>query len=78
MISTRLQQKADGEGLISKNQIGFWKGYLTADHLLTLQALVKKYVTKGGGGGGVQTIRMFCRPKKAFDSIGHIRLFNHL
>ena len=38
MISTRLQKKIDEEGLISKNQIGFRKGYRTADHLLTLQA----------------------------------------
>ena len=45
MISTRLQKKVDEEGLISKNQIGFRIRYRTADRLLTLQTLVKKYVT---------------------------------
>ena len=77
MISTRLQKKVDEEGLISKNQIGFRKRYRTADHLLTLQALVKKYVTTGGGGG-YKLYSCFVDLKKAYDSIGHIRLFNHL
>ena len=79
MINTRLQKKVDEKGLRSKNQIGFRKQYRAADHLSTLKAVVKKYVTKGANKldacfvdlkkvrnqGRKQTIRMFCRPKKS-------------
>ena len=47
MINTRLQKNVDEKDLRSKSQIGFRKHYRTADHLLTLKAVVKKYVTKG-------------------------------
>ena len=67
MISTRFQKKADDEGLISKNQIGFRKNYRTADHLLTLKAVIKKYVTKGRD----KIYARFVDLKKAYDSINH-------
>ena len=71
MISTRIQKKVDTEGLINKNQIRFKKKYRTADHLLTLKAVVKKYVTKGGDKlyacfvDFKKSIRL-CRPFKTF------------
>ena len=45
LISQRLTNKAEKLNLISKNQIGFRKKSRTADHLLTLKKLSKKYVT---------------------------------
>ena len=74
MISARFQKKSDKEGLISKNQIGFRKNYRTADHLLTLKAVVKKYVTKGAN----KIYACFVDLKKAYDSINHQKLFTHL
>ena len=74
MISTRFQKKADEKGLISKNQIGFRKQYRTADHILTLKAVVKKYVTKGEN----KLFACFVDLKKAYDAISHQKLFEHL
>ena len=74
LINTRLQKKVDENKLISKNQIGFKKHCRTADHLLTLKTIVKKYVTKGGN----KLYTCFVDLKKAFDSICHTSLFNQL
>ena len=74
LISSRFQKEADEKGLISKNQIGFRKNYRTADHLLTLKAVVKKYVTKGEN----KLFTCFVDLKKAYDSIPHQNLFIHL
>ena len=45
MFEERIQNKAEKDKLIHKNQIGFRKGCRTTDHLLTMKAIVKKYVT---------------------------------
>ena len=74
MINTRFQKIADEKDLISKNQIGFRRNYSTADHLLTLKSIVKKYVTKGEN----KLYACFVDLKKAYDSIGHRGLFDHL
>ena len=74
MISTRLQKKADEKGLISKNQIGFRKSCRTADHLLTLKALVKKHVTKGEK----KLYACFVDLRKTYDSVPHRGLFGQL
>ena len=74
MINTRLQKKVDEKGLRSKNQIGFRKHYRTADHLLTLKAVVKKHVTKGEN----KLDACFVNLKKAYDSICHVGLFDQL
>ena len=74
MFGTRLQGKVDKENMISKNQIGFRKNFRTADHLITLKAIVKKYVTKGQN----KLYACFIDLRKAYDSIDHKKLFNHL
>ena len=60
--------------MISKNQIGFRKSCRTADHLLTLEALVKKHVTKGEK----KLDACFVDLRKAYDSFPHRGLFDQL
>ena len=47
MIKEIVRKKVEENNLLSKNQIGFKKGSRTSDHLLTLKAIVKQYVTIG-------------------------------
>ena len=47
LLNVRIQNYCIKMGLINKNQIGFQKNSRTSDHLLTLKALAKKYVTMG-------------------------------
>ena len=74
MINTRVQKSVDEKNLISRNQIGFKKGSRTADHLLTLKSIVKKFVTLGKE----KLYVCFVDFKKAFDSVWHIGLFGEL
>ena len=74
MINTRVQKSVDEKNLISRNHIGFKKGSRTADHLLTLKSIVKKYVTLGKE----KLYVCFIDFKKAFDSVWHIGLFGEL
>ena len=64
----------DKLNLISKNQIGFRKKSRTADHLLTLKYLSKKYVTIGHK----KLFMCFIDFQKAFDSVWHTGLFYKL
>ena len=54
LIYERFQNHVDKHNRLSKKQIGFKRNARTSDHLLTLKAAVKKYVT------------MLCRLKKSF------------
>ena len=47
LLNNRIQVHCNKLGLINRNQIGFKRNHRTADHLLTLKAVVKKYVTIG-------------------------------
>ena len=71
LINNRLQRFAEKNNLVSKNQIGFKKQCRTSDHLLTLKAIVKKYVTLGKK----KIFACFVDFKKAFDSVWHQGLF---
>ena len=74
LINNRLQRFAEKNNLVSKNQIGFKKQCRTSDHLLTLKAIVKKYVTLGKR----KIFSCFVDFKKAFDSVWHQGLFYKL
>ena len=74
LINNRLQRFAEMNNLLSKNQIGFKKHCRTSDHLLTLKAIVKKYVTLGKK----KLFACFVDFKKAFDSVWHQGLFYKL
>ena len=52
IISTRLYNWAEENGKIDEGQAGFRKGYSTFDNIFTLQAMVQKYLSRPGGGGG--------------------------
>ena len=47
LLKNRIQEHCNKSNLIDANQIGFKSNHRTADHLLTLKAVVKKYVTIG-------------------------------
>ena len=49
MLNDRLTAYSQSHDLINKEQIGFRKNARTADHILTLTALVNKYVTDKKG-----------------------------
>ena len=71
LLNARIQNYCIEKGLINKNQIGFQKNSRTSDHLLTLKALVKKYVTMGKE----KLYVCFIDFEKAFDSVWHKGLF---
>ena len=71
LLQNRIQSYFNTYNLIDSNQIGFKSGHRTADHLLTLKAGVKKYVTIGKK----KLFACFIDLKKAFDSVWHEGLF---
>jgi exonuclease III len=74
LIHDRMKSKVNELNLIHKNQIGFKQNCRTADHLLTLKTVVKKYVTVGGN----KLFACFVDFKKAFDSVWHSGLYKKL
>ena len=71
LLNNRIQEHCLQFSVINKNQIGFRKNHRTVDHLLTLRAVVKKYVTIGKK----KLFACFVDFKKAFDSVWHDGLF---
>ena len=49
LLNNRILLQVKQRGLINKNQTGFKENHRTADNLLTLKNVVKKYVTIGKG-----------------------------
>ena len=74
LLNNRIQAFCKKFNVINKNQIGFKSKHRTADHLLTLKTVVKKYVTIGKK----KLYACFVDFKKAFDSIWHRALFHKL
>ena len=74
LLNHRIQEHCHQNDLLNRNQIGFKPNHRTADHLLTLKAVVKKYVTIGGK----KLFACFIDFKKAFDSVWHDGLFHKL
>ena len=71
LINNRLQAHCNALNIINKNQIGFKSNNRTSDHLLTLKAIVSKYVTIGKN----KLFACFIDFKKAFDSVWHKGIF---
>ena len=74
LLNNRLQIYCETHGIINKNQIGFVKNHRTSDHLLTLKAVVNKYVTQGKN----KLFACFIDFKKAFDSVWHKYIFESI
>ena len=74
LLNNRIENLSTEYNLISKNQIGFQKDSRTSDHILTLKAVVKKYVTVGKK----KLYTCFVDFEKAFDSVWHKGLFKKL
>ena len=71
LLHNRIEAYCSKLNIINKNQIGFRPNHRTSDHLLTLKAVVKKYVTMGQK----KLFGCFVDFKKAFDSVWHEGLF---
>ena len=71
LLDNRVQEFCTKKEIINKNQIGFKRNHRTFDHLLTLKAIVKKYVPIGKK----KLFTYFVDLKKAFDSVWHKGLF---
>ena len=71
LLNNRVQSHCNQQHTINKNQIGFIKNNCTSDHLLTLKAVVKKYVTIGKN----KLFACFIDFRKAFDSVPHKGIF---
>ena len=71
LLNYRILLQVKQRGLINKNQTGFKESHRTADNLLTLKNVVKKYVTMGKG----KLYACFVDFKKAYDSVWHEGLF---
>ena len=74
LLERRIQEHCLKFDLVNKNQIGYKSKHRTADHLLTLKAVVKKYVTIGEK----KLFACFIDFKKSFDSVWHDGLFHKI
>ena len=74
LLNNRIQEHCLQNDLLNQNQIGFKSNHRTADHLLTLKTVVKKYVTSGKK----KLFACFIDFKKAFDSVWHEGLFHKM
>ena len=71
LLNNRILIQVKQRNLINKNQTGFKEKHRTADNLLTLKNVVKKYVTIGKG----KLYACFVDFKKAYDSVWHEGLY---
>ena len=71
ILTIRLSNWAEENGVIDESQAGFRKQYSTVDNLFSLQALVQKYLCRPRG----RFYCMFVDFKRAFDSIQHANLW---
>ena len=46
LLTNRLTGFPNAKGILKCNQIGFRKGFCTADHVLTIKAIIDKYLSK--------------------------------
>ena len=75
MLNSRLTKYCVKQNLINKEQIGFQKNNRTSDHILTIKAVVNKYVVDKKGK---KLYACFVDFQKAFDSVWHDGLFRKL
>ena len=74
LLNKRILSQVRQRNLINKNQTGFKEKHRTADNLLTLKNVVKKYVTIGKG----KIYAFFIDFKKTYDSVWHEGLFTKM
>ena len=75
LLNDKLNKYCHEKQLISHEQIGFQKYNRTSDHILTLNAVVNKYVVDQKGK---KLYTCFVDFQKAFDSVWHEGLFRKL
>ena len=71
LINERIFKYLTDNDIINKSQIGFLRGNRTTDHILTLKAIINKYVYDKRGKIYTCVIDF----KRAFDSVSHKNLF---
>ena len=73
LLINRLLSLINEKNILKNNQIGFRKGFRTADHVLTIKALMNKYLSENK-----KLYLYFVDFRKAYDSIWHEALFEKL
>ena len=74
LLNQRLSNWVENNDLLYEEQAGFRSKKSTIDHLFTLYAVVKKYLSKPGG----RLYCLFIDFSKAFDRVPHLLLFHRL
>ena len=74
ILTLRLQNWAEENGVVDESQAGFRKGYSTTDNIFSLHALVQKYLCHSKG----RCYCIFIDFRRAFDSIAHNKLWDSL
>ena len=46
LLNNRLTEVIENKNLLKRNQLGFRKGFRTADHMLTVKTLIDKYLSQ--------------------------------
>ena len=75
LLNNKLITYCNNQQLINQEQIGFQKNNRRSDHILTLKAVLNKYV---GDKKGKKVYICFVDFQKAFDSVWHDGLFRKL
>ena len=73
LLANRLTSFVNEKGILRYNQIGFRKGFLIADHVLTIKTIIDKYLSKNQ-----KLYFCFVDFRKAYDSIWREGLFDKL
>ena len=73
LLNNRLTEVIENKNLFKHNQIGFRKGFHTADHVLTVKTLIGKYLSQKK-----KLCLCFVDFKKAYDTVWRIGLLSKL
>ena len=73
LLNNRLTEVIENKNLLKRNQLGFRKGFRTADHMLTVKTLIDKYLSQNK-----KLYLCFVDFKKAYDTTWRIGLLSKL
>ena len=73
ILLRRLEDYILDKGILTKNQIGFVRGFRTADHIFVLKTLITKYTQNNG-----RLYAAFIDFKKAYDTVNRETLLENL
>ena len=73
MLNNRLTEVIENKNLLKHNQIGFRKGFCTADLVITVKTLIDKYLSQNK-----KLYLCFVDFKKAYDTVWRIGLLSKL